>query len=286
MTRWLKWIGLTLGGVLVLALSVIWLGSELLLRETYTPMLREVRIPTSPTDLAEGERLARVLGCMGGCHGRDMEGGDLFDFFDGSQLRSPNLTRIAQDYSPAQFEAAVRQGIKPDGRSVLAMPSANFATMTDEHLGQILAFIEAYPAQDDQPPQHRIMPIARLFLLLGEFQPAVAESVPGRNPVNQADLADPAKLGEYLALNACTECHGLDLAGIGGFTPSLVTARAYSEEEFTKLMNEGIALGGRDVGLMTEMGQRRFTHLKPFEIRALYGWLQQASLPLTDVTHH
>ena len=42
---------------------------------------------------------------------------------------------------PTAADEAVRQGIKRDGKSVAAMPSASFATMSDEQLGQIFASV-------------------------------------------------------------------------------------------------------------------------------------------------
>ncbi|MDX1380764.1 MAG: cytochrome c [Xanthomonadales bacterium] len=281
--RWAKRIGLGLLALLVLAVAGTWAASAVLLNKRYEHEARDIHIPGDPVSIAEGERLARVFGCFEACHGRDMQGGDLFDVPDGTQLRSPNLTRLVRERTPAELEAGIRQGVRPDGRSVLAMPSSAFATMSDEHLGQILGFIAAYPEQDNDPPGHRIMPLARFMLLRGEFPIEASRRVPGRVPVEPETLAEPVALGRYLALNTCSECHGLDLDGWEGFTPSLRVVAAYSEEDFVRLVREGLALGGREVGLMSEMGRRRLVHLTDDEVAALYAFLRQAEIPLSDV---
>ena len=265
MRKWLARIAVGLLGLIAAVLVVIWAGSAWLLSRNYDVEPRELTIPTDPASIEEGERLARLYGCFEGCHGRDMEGGDLFALPDGTQLRSPNLTRLVRERTPIELEAGIRQAVRPDGKSVLAMPSASFATMSDEDLGRILAFIASYPFQETEPPGHRIMPMARLFLLLGHFEPEAATRVPGRKPADPAALDAPGPFGRYLALNACAECHGLGLEGREGFSPSLVAARAYSEQDFTALMRDGLALGGREVGLMSEiayLSEKRDAHLR------------------------
>lgn len=283
MKKWLARISVGLLGLIAAVLVVIWAGSEWLLSRNYSVTPREIVIPTDPESIEAGKRLARMYGCFEGCHGKDMQGGDLFDLPDGTQLRSPNLTRLVRERTIPELEAGIRQGVRPDGNSVLAMPSASFATMTDQDLGRILAFIKSYPPQDNHPAGHRIMPMARTFLLLGHFEPEAATRIPGRQPADPATLDEAVPLGRYLALNACAECHGLGLEGREGFTPSLVVARAYSEQDFDALMREGLALGGREVGLMSEIARRRLVNFTDVEIAALYAFLQQADIPLEDV---
>ena len=279
MKKWLKRIALGLLAFVALALGVIWIGSELRIRQDFEVRTASIHIPTDAASIEEGERLAQVFGCYRGCHGRHMEGErELFDLPDGTRIRSPNLTRLVQEQTPEQLEASIRQGVKPNGRSVLAMPSGSFATMSDTQLGQILAFIRQYPEQDNEPGKTRLMPMARFFLLVEEFDPNAVEATAHYAPTDDASLSDPDALGAYLAMNACSECHGMDLNGQGDFTPSLLAARAYDLEGFRQLMREGEALGGRDIGLMGRMSLR-FSRLTDDEIGALHAWLQTADIP-------
>jgi cytochrome c553 len=79
-----------------------------------------------------------------------------------------------------------------------------------------------------------------------------------------------------MVMTACTECHGQKLEGrtIGAFkTPSLAIAAAYSANDFSTLMRTGVGLGGRNLGLMTEMGQIRFVNFSDQEVRAIRSYL-------------
>lgn len=93
---------------------------------------------------------------------------------------------------------------------------------------------------------------------------------------------DTLRFGEYLARTVCTECHGNDLQGdpFGG-TPDLVIAAAYSFDDFLRLMQTGVALGERAVGLMSEVARSRFRYLTDAEIHALHTFLQRRAAQKT-----
>jgi mono/diheme cytochrome c family protein len=92
------------------------------------------------------------------------------------------------------------------------------------------------------------------------------------------DPADPLTRGRYLVMNACSECHGQDLAGRAeAHSPPLTIAKSYSVEDFAKLMREGTALGGRRTELMSPTSVARFASLTPDEISAMYAFLQSRS---------
>ena len=52
----------------------------------------------------------------------------------GDRIVAPNLTRIVHEYSDQELEAVIRHGVRPDGSSVVIMPSAMFANVSDEGL--------------------------------------------------------------------------------------------------------------------------------------------------------
>ena len=92
--------------------------------------------------------------------------------------------------------------------------------------------------------------------------------------------ADPSlRRGEYLAMTACNECHGLDLRGSNtapdGAPPDLAVVAAYSWEEFTRLMQEGLPRDGREtLGLMTMVARDRFGSFTNEELSDLYHFLR------------
>ena len=82
MRRFLRWVTWTFAAGLLMVLlvaSVVYVGSERILRRTYTVELAPITLPVDSSALVEGERLARVRGCFGGCHGERFEGSVFFD---------------------------------------------------------------------------------------------------------------------------------------------------------------------------------------------------------------
>jgi mono/diheme cytochrome c family protein len=269
--KWVKRSLLALVAVILLSLFVVYAWSSMIINKEYTAEKRNVLPSSRPEIIAHGERMAQVFGCYLGCHGKDMEGRIFFEGWAIGKIISPNLTRAVETYSRSELEAIIRQGIKPDGTSVMVMPSASFVTMTDFDLSAILAFIESYPEQDLDlgPSGFGLLP--RFMLVLGEYVPAAAE-VEGF-PVQADSLQDSIRLGEYLAMNTCSECHGLDYEGQGDFTPSLQIAKGYSEADFSKLLMTGVGIGDRDLGLMSEVAISRFSKMNKDEISALHQFL-------------
>lgn len=269
--KWVKRILLALLALVLLALGVVYAWGAIIINTRYEPEPRTVLTSSRADIISRGERLASVFGCRG-CHRKDMEGGVFLEAWHIGRIIAPNLTRAVEEMSDSELEAVIRQGVRPDGRSVFGMPSGSFAAMTDRDLSAILSFIANYPKQDQDLGHSRYGLMARAMFILGKIQPEAAHA--NHSPWQSGFGQDPLKHGEYLAINACTECHGMDLEGQGDFAPSLAVAKAYTLEDFRQLMSDGTGPGGRDLGLMTRMGQARFSHMNEDEVEALYQYLQ------------
>ena len=269
--KWIKRILLGLVLIVVLAVGVIFAWGGHIINREYTAEPRNILTSARPEIMTRGKRLSQVFGCLHGCHGEDMEGEVFFEGWAIGKIISPNLTAAMEKYTRSELEAIIRQGIRPGGKSVLAMPSASFAVMTDRDLSAILSFISGYPRQELDLGRSRYGLLPRLLLITGEFEPAAAEvnSAPWQSDV----LSDTLKLGEYLARNACSECHGMDFEGQGEFTPPLAIARGYSPAEFRELLSTGVGLGDRDLGLMSVVAKYRFSKMTDAEMKALHQYL-------------
>jgi len=273
MLRWLR-IGLlsiVLGSVLLGA--IVYLLSERILRRTYPEPAVDIPVPGDSASVSEGHRLALVRGCSGGCHGRGIEGGVFIDEPLLARLVAPNLTAAVRRYSNADLVRIIRQGIRPDGSSVIGMPSEMFSGLTDQDLGKILAYLRSVPARSGLPPERRLGPLARVALVAGKLRPAaeLARRASVLSATSPQD-GDSTAQGRYLARTSCTECHGLDLRG-GDRAPDLRIAAGYSLEGFSELMREGRASGNRELPLMSEVARERFRHFTDQDLRALYTYL-------------
>jgi len=244
------------------------------LRRTYEVPEVALSVPSDPASIVEGRRLATVRGCFGGCHGKNAEGAVMFDQPLIARIVAPDLTTAVRKFSDAQLADVIRNGVRPDGRSMLVMPSEVFAGLTDEDLGRIIAFLKSLPETAGPGPSISPGPIGRFGLVVGKFKMVadlLAEAVPPPEAANKE-----AKYGRYLARTVCAECHGTDLRGGSNpdFTsPDLRVVAAYSPEAFTELLRTGVALGGRDVGVMSKQSRKNLSHLTDSEIAALYSYL-------------
>lgn len=277
MKRLLRWAGIALGGLVGLAIvayAVVYVVSERILRRTYEVPVISLPIPTDQESILEGRRLATIRGCFSGCHGREAEGDVMFDEPMIARLVAPNLTAAVRTYSDAQIGAIVRNGVRPDGRSVMVMPAEVFGAMTDADLGRIIAFLRSLPAAPGPGPSISVGPLGRLGLAVGKFKTVaqlIADAVPPPDAKN-----DEAQRGRYLARTVCAQCHGTDLRGSSNpefSSPDLRIVAAYSPEAFAELMRTGVALGGRKLGVMSTWARKNLSFLTDAEIAALYSYL-------------
>ncbi|MEM1411213.1 MAG: cytochrome c [Pseudomonadota bacterium] len=255
-----------------LASAWIYLSSMRILDTQHVPDLRNLSSVTDPERLAEGERLARVYGCADACHGDRMQGQVIYSHPLNGRMVAPNLTQAAQQYTLPELEAIARQGIRPDGTSVFGMPSSSLAAMTDRDLSAVLGFIREQPAQVNVPGENDYGLLTRYRIVTGALPAQAAVQV--QQPWRETFRDNEARLGEYLATVACSQCHGMDLEGRPGGAPSLDKMHDYDRFEFVALMERGMAPGERSLGLMTETARKRFAHLTEEEVDALYVYLK------------
>jgi cytochrome c553 len=276
MKRLLRWIGIALGsvvGLCIVAYAVVYVLSERILRRTYPVPAVAISIPTDRAAITEGQRLATIRGCFG-CHGKEAEGVLMFDEPMIGRIVAPNLTAAVRQYSDAQIAGIVREGVRPDGHSMIVMPAEVFASLTDEDLGRIIAFLKSLPPVAGPGPGISVGPLGRIGLVTGKFKmeaQLIADAVPPPEATNQE-----AVFGRYLARTICAECHGTDLRGASNpdfSSPDLRIVAAYSPEAFTELMRTGVALGGRKLGVMGARARNNLSHLTEAEIAALYSYL-------------
>jgi len=267
------------GGVVVLAIIawvVLWAWSEALVARTYTAHAETLRAASSPEHVIVGKRLAAVFGCPG-CHGPGLQGKLFVDEANVARVYAPNLTLAAQRQSDAQLARSIRQGVRPDGRALFAMPSEMYVHLRDDELAAVLAYLRSLPVGGTATPPIEWGMLGRAALVAGELEPATVLVAKARikRPPEIAELAR----GRHAALTACSECHGPDLTGLPGpfgspGTPDLAIAASYDIDAFRRLMRTGIARGDRELGLMSEVARSRFSQLTDDEVDALHAYLK------------
>ena len=256
----------------VTALIVVWGISE---REMHLP--REAPLvalsPATPPDLAEGGRMARIIGCLEGCHGRNGEGGH--EEIEGIVRHvAPTLSQVLPDYTDDELVRLVRYGVKRDGKSAVGMISYTFWALGDQDLANVMAFLRRLPSA---PAMERTLDLTwrgRWSLVTGEWKVSSEQVEQDRPQWGNLPQPTPVERGRYLASVTCSECHGLDFHGNAlEKAPTLAVIGAYSEEQFRHLIRTAEGLGGRTLD-----PNMRWVADAPFadaEIVAIYRFLRQ-----------
>jgi len=147
-----------------------------------------------PAPAARGEYLAKLMGCPA-CHSPDPArpyAGGLESWEPAGPWRSSNLTPHPTtgigSWTDAQIIAAVREGVRPDGRALHPiMPYRYYRRLTDADAHALVAFLRSLA-----PIDHAVAPI-----------PPSAPPPPAQPPPPAAPIR-----GEYLVtLMHCSSCH-------------------------------------------------------------------------------
>ena len=263
--------------------------------------------PDAPADaVARGAYMARIAGCAG-CHtAAPADGAEPVPFAGGRRLKTPFGTFVSPNITPhseagiggwgdAQFLAAMRHGIGPDGRPLYPVfPYGSYTLMRDEDVLSIAAWLRTLPPSDRVDGRHDVAfplswrPLVNgwrlLFLREGPFVP------------------DPARderwnRGAYLvrAVAHCGECHtprnavgALDhrreLAGtrdgpegekVPNITPDATGIADWSEGDIVTLLRTGAKPDFDNVqGSMAEAVRHGLSTLTDEDARAIAAYLK------------
>ena len=262
------------GLLLSSGLAVIYLSNLRLLHRTYPVVPITLAADLAPHAAERGKRLADITGCTD-CHGANLRGKTFIDegWWRG-RYYSSNLTLKAREYSDAELARIVREGVRPDGMGVVAMPAFGFSRLTDAEMAAIIAFIRSMPPGGSVQPDHHTGPLDQWDLWIGKLKPAISYVASERKKA-PPDLGPAHEYGRHLVAIACTECHGGDLTGNGwdSGAPDLAVIAAYSRELLVGLLSTGIGADGQQHGLMSQVSRDRLHHLTDGDISAIHEYL-------------
>ena len=283
MKKVLIWVGAILGGLVGL-LTV--LGTVLRVNKTYDIEVAAVAVPTDPESIARGRHIVESYALCVECHGENLEGDILDENPVFGTFAPPNLTSgrggIVGTYTDIDYVRAIRHGVGREGKGLFIMPSQHFNEISDEDLGEIIAYLKNLPPVDNEV-ELKLGPLARIIALLEpDFFPARIIDHDAIRPPSTA-RGVTAKYGEYLTF-MCNACHGEQYSGgtVPGESsapkaPNLtqLTQGGWSEGGFIEAMRTGVTPGGRELD-EEFMPWDRFANMTDDDIKAV--WLFLASL--------
>lgn len=240
--------------------------------------------------LERGQHLLAARYPCADCHGEDFGGGVMVDAFPLGTLLGPNLTRgaggVVTDYTPADWDRAVRHGILPDGRPSF-MPAGEFLRMSDQELSDIIAYIRSLPPVDREVPPPSLGPLGKVLVATGQLT-AAADLIPTHD--DEHPEAPPAAevgiaFGEHLTAT-CTGCHNVRLTGgpiMGGdpawgpaanLTPHADGLQGWSYEDFRRAMQEGVRPDGRVLVAPMTFILPYAQRMSEVELRSMWAYLE------------
>jgi mono/diheme cytochrome c family protein len=263
--------------LIALAITIVYILSSLIMSKTYNVPLSVIHIPDDTISVREGERLVRIEHC-GDCHGLNFTGRVYRKIDYVAQLAGPNITTIIPGYSNEELERLIRHGVKKNGKSVYAMPSAMYYQLKDESIEKIIAYLRTLKPVLSSPEATALTyyPLGRLQIIQGKIKP-VAATINHNAPRQFANYdTSQTAFGKYLVMTACSNCHGKDLKGNAlRNIPNLIIVSAYNKDQFRHLLKTGEGgLNKKELGLMSEMGKNYLCYLNDKEINAIYVFLK------------
>jgi mono/diheme cytochrome c family protein len=267
--------------------AAIWLGERKLARVID---IRVVPVPfvKDAAAVRHGKYLYESRGC-GECHGPDGHGIVFLDERGGLYAKAPNISRgpgsVTRDYGEGDWVRAIRHGVDPKGRALLAMPSEDYNRLNDADFAALVAYVRQLPPVAGDGAAIRLPLLVKALYGAGLVKDA-AEKIDHRRPPSPAIPAAPsAEHGAYVAA-MCTGCHGESLAGgrIPGAPPGWppaadltgrsghAMARYDTPDKFIAMMRSGKRPDGSDVSEAMPFGSLR--NINDIDLQAMYAYLE------------
>ena len=290
MSKWVKRTSIVLVGLALLGIVTTVVGKamgERKMQRAVAFSLPPLAVPVDATRIEQGKYLFNTRGCAE-CHGAN-GAGKVVVRDGGMFVVAPNITGgengVTAHYKTEDWVRVVRHGVKPDGRPVLIMPSADYNRMTDEDMAALVSYLQQMPkvagerARVDLPT-----PVVALygFDVIKDSAEQIDHALPPPQPV-PVDVS--VKYGAYVA-NTCIGCHGAQLSGgkIPGGAPTWPAAanltpgkgsamvRYPTAEAFMAMMRSGHRPDGTLISAVMPFGS--LGKMNDTELRALHAYLK------------
>lgn len=273
--------------ILAIIFAVIFLHTESDRLRTYPLTEYDITIPEDSISIEHGKHVFTIRGCVD-CHGENAAGRIVEDGLMTGLIVAPNLTTgqgsAIHDYANEDIVRVIREGVKPDGKSVVLMPAHKFKVIHKTDIESLIAYLRNLPPVDRDLPETKLnLPIRFYYFINRELALFPANMI--RRPVKFPDIdpQDRYEKGKYLA-SSCVGCHGHKLKGgpIAGAPPHWPEApdltssgnlAGWTKQEFIHAMQNGMTPEGRHLDEQY-MPWPAFGQLTEEEFNLIWEYLQ------------
>jgi mono/diheme cytochrome c family protein len=237
------------------------IGRQTLTKSYPNIPVETIEIPTDAAAIARGEHIAVTWSCTY-CHGEDLSGTLMEDNSFMGTIPATNLTSgeggVGASYTDPDWVRAIRHGVKPDGRGEVMM--SNYYSMSDQDLGDLIAYLKQIPPVASSLPAMRIGTILPLAPAVGYLVPA-AEQIDHHAPrPAHPEPGATIEYGSYLS-TICMGCHSSNLGS---------KFEGWSQEDFVRMMQTGVLPNGEQLGT----GMPLYPEMNETELTALWLYFQ------------
>lgn len=286
MKKWLKRLAmlvLLLVAGIGLLIGVAWWRSNAALAEVYD--VNDAPLPMADADLKRGKHLFTSRGCAE-CHGADGHGEIDIDAGPVFQARAANISPagLGNRYNANALGVAIRHGLRDDGTTLIFMPSADWADMSDRDTADLVAYLQTLPPAGSPREPSRLGPVGRVLWWLGKADPLLSATIIDHRPRQRGapPAAATAEYGAYL-VPLCQGCHKPDLTGGVELEPgapkssNINLARGglegWSEADFVAAMRSGKRPDGSQIANL--MPWRTVGAMNDTELAALWAYMDK-----------
>jgi mono/diheme cytochrome c family protein len=254
---------------------------------TYPLTDYDIKIPADSASINHGKRLFAVRGCVD-CHGRNLGGRIIEAGLITGVIAAPNLTpgrgSAISGYSNVDLVRVIREGVKPNGKSVIMMPSHKFQVIHKRDLESLIAYIKSVEPVDRKLPETELsFPLRIYYFINRELALFPANKISRSSEIPESEMDNRKARAKYVA-SSCVGCHGYKLKGgkIPGVPPywpeapdltSSGIAGEWTKQEFIEAMEKGITPDGRHINEQY-MPWPAFGQLTEEEFDLLWDYLQ------------
>lgn len=274
--------------IVTVIFTAIFLITESDRLRTYPLTEYDLDIPTDSISIEHGKRLFNIRGCVD-CHGTNLSGKVIQSGLLTGIVTAPNLTPSPSspvyDFTAEDLVRVIREGVKPNGKSVIMMPSHKFQVIHKTDIESIIAYIRSVkPVNRRLSSTNLNFPIRFYYFVNRSLALFPANMIKRPLEFEEEEPMTRFEKGEYLA-SSCVGCHGHNLEGgpIPGApphwpeAPDLTTtgvAGNWTKAEFRRSLEVGISANGRHLD-ERYMPWPAFGQLTDEEFNLLWEYLQK-----------